>query len=135
MILDKFKLDNKVAIITGASRGLGQGMAIALAEAGANVVGVGVSDSSETGKIIEKLGRQYHQVTADLSHSESADDIIQQSIDRFGKIDILVNNAGIIRRNDFVKAAARLLILPQCCLIKAGFACRLTRRANRRLKA
>jgi len=101
MVLDHFKLDGKVAIITGASRGLGQGMAVALAEAGADVVGVGVSDSTGTQEKIEALGRGYLAVTADLSASDCSADIVAATLKRFGRIDILVNNAGIIRRNDF----------------------------------
>jgi 2-dehydro-3-deoxy-D-gluconate 5-dehydrogenase len=102
VILDSFKLDGKVAIVTGASRGLGQGMAIALAEAGADVVGVGVSDSSATGEAVERAGRSYLQVTADLTDSSCVETIVEQAKARFGKIDILVNNAGTIRRNDLL---------------------------------
>jgi len=102
MILDSFKLDGKTAIVTGASRGLGQGIAMALAEAGANIVGVGVSDSSATGQAIEALGREYLQITADLTDSSCVTDIVDQAKARFGKVDILINNAGTIRRNDFL---------------------------------
>ena len=102
MILDSFKLDGKVAIVTGASRGLGQGMAIALAEAGADVVGVGVSDSSATGEAVERAGGAYLQVTADLVDSSCVETIVEQAKARFGRIDILVNNAGTIRRNDLL---------------------------------
>ena len=64
MILDKFKLDGKVAIVTGASRGLGQGMAIGLAEAGADVALVDVISTEETSEKIEALGRKAIQVDA-----------------------------------------------------------------------
>lgn len=102
MILDDFKLNGKVAIVTGASRGLGRGIAVALAEAGANVVGVGISDSAATGQEIAVLGREYFPITVDLTDSACADDIVEQAKARFGRVDILVNNAGTIRRDDFL---------------------------------
>jgi len=99
MILDKFKLDNKIAIVTGASRGLGKGMAIGLAEAGANLVLASISNTDQTKQIIqEKTGKEVLQIHADMSKKKSLDKIIEQTIKKFGKIDILVNNAGIIRR-------------------------------------
>ena len=98
MILDKFKLDGKAAIVTGAARGLGQGIAIGLAEAGADVVLVDILDMSESRQQIEKLGRRCETVTADLSNKESVDQIVNKTRETMGKIDILVNNAGIIRR-------------------------------------
>ncbi|MDN3639720.1 2-dehydro-3-deoxy-D-gluconate 5-dehydrogenase KduD [Simiduia curdlanivorans] len=103
MILDAFNLRGKVAIVTGASRGLGRGIALALAEAGADIVGVGVSDSSETGRDITALGRKYLQVTADLTDSHCVGGIVAQARAAFGRIDILVNNAGTIRRDDFLE--------------------------------
>jgi 2-deoxy-D-gluconate 3-dehydrogenase len=98
MILDKFKLNDKVAIVTGAARGLGQGMAIGLAEAGADVVVVDILDMSSSRQQIEKLGRRCEIVTADLSKKESVDSIITKAVESLGSIDILVNCAGIIRR-------------------------------------
>lgn len=103
MILDTFKLDGKVAIVTGASRGLGQGMACALAEAGADVVGVGVSDSSATGNAVREAGGRYLPITADLTSTACVPDIVQQTLAEFGRVDILVNNAGTIRRNDLIQ--------------------------------
>jgi 2-deoxy-D-gluconate 3-dehydrogenase len=102
MILDQFKLDGKVAIVTGASRGLGQGIAIALAEAGADIVGAGVSEMSGTAKEIEKLGRKFLPVKADLKDKASVEKIVAAAKDEFGKIDILVNNAGMITRNEIL---------------------------------
>lgn len=101
-ILNLFSLENKVAIVTGASTGLGQGMAIGLAEAGADIVGVDYVESDETKALIEKLGRNYLSVKADLIKINPAglQDIVDQTVKRFGKVDILVNNAGIIRRED-----------------------------------
>jgi 2-deoxy-D-gluconate 3-dehydrogenase len=102
MILDKFNLDGKVAIVTGASRGLGYGMACALAEAGAHVVGVGVSDSSATAEAVHNAGGKYLEIQADLTDHTCVDKIIARTIDTFGRIDILVNNAGTIRRSDLL---------------------------------
>jgi 2-dehydro-3-deoxy-D-gluconate 5-dehydrogenase len=101
-ILNLFSLENKVAIVTGASTGLGQGMAIGLAEAGADIVGVDYVESDETKELIEKLGRKYLSVKADLIQINPAglQDIVDQTVKRFGKVDILINNAGIIRRED-----------------------------------
>ena len=98
MILDKFKLDGKKAIVTGAARGLGQALAVGLAEAGADVALVDVLDTQETQSLVEKLGRSAVCISADLSKKESVDGIIEKTLDAFGRIDILFNNAGIIRR-------------------------------------
>jgi len=102
MILDKFKLDGKVAIVTGASTGLGQGMAIALAEAGADIVGVDYVPCTETKKKIESIGRRFLEIQANLMTIEPINMIIEKTIQEFGKLDILVNNAGIIRRCDAI---------------------------------
>lgn len=104
MILDQFKLTGKVAIVTGCSTGLGQGIAIALAEAGANIVGVDYLDSfKETLEQVEATGRRFLYIKADLLSIEPVQGIIDQTVATFGRLDILVNNAGIIRRNDAVE--------------------------------
>ena len=98
--LDLFRLDGKVALVTGASRGLGAGMASALASAGADVV-LHASEqppTATTATIEESTGRRPRFLTADLSHREAADRLIHDAIDAFGHLDILINNAGIIRR-------------------------------------
>ncbi len=99
-ILNLFDLSGKVAIVTGASTGLGQGMALGLAEAGVDVVGVDYVDMPETKELIEKLGRKFYPVVMDLIKStpEDLQGLVKKAVDHFGKIDILVNNAGIIRR-------------------------------------
>ncbi|HAE22955.1 MAG TPA: 2-deoxy-D-gluconate 3-dehydrogenase [Spirochaetaceae bacterium] len=102
MILDQFKLDGKVAIVTGSSTGLGQGISIALAEAGADVVGVDYVASPETKQAIEKLGRRYLEVVANLMSIEPLPSIVAKAVEAFGRVDILVNNAGIIRRQDAI---------------------------------
>lgn len=97
-VLDKFKLDGKVAIVTGAARGLGQGMAIGLAEAGADICLVDIDNMDETEEKIKETGQEAIQVQADLSSIEPVEEIIDATIEEFGRIDILLNNAGIIRR-------------------------------------
>ncbi len=98
MILDQFKLDGKVAIVTGSSRGLGQGIALGLAEAGADIALVDILDMAESKAKVEALGRKCIAITADLSKKESVDTIINATVEQMGGIDILFNNAGIIRR-------------------------------------
>lgn len=104
MILDQFSLKGKVAIVTGSSTGLGQGMALGLAEAGADIVGVDYVMQEETQKMIEALGRKYLGVVANLItiNKEGLKDIVDQAVKHFGHVDILINNAGIIRREDSV---------------------------------
>lgn len=93
-----FDLSGKVAIVTGLSRGLGQGIALALAEAGADVFGVSTKGAPETKKQVEALGRTYHEICADLSDASVAEAIVEECCKAFGKVDILVNNAGAMRR-------------------------------------
>ena len=100
MILDTFRLDGKVAIITGSSTGLGQGMCIGLAEAGADIVGVDYVSSTETAGEIEKRGKRFLDIVTDLRTIEPIQSIVDRAVSEFGHIDILVNNAGIIRRED-----------------------------------
>jgi 2-deoxy-D-gluconate 3-dehydrogenase len=97
-----FDLSGKVAIVTGCSTGLGQGMASGLAGAGADIVGVYRVEAPETRKQVEELGRRFLGVRADLLSIEPLEMIVRQAVETFGHIDILVNNAGIIRREDAV---------------------------------
>lgn len=100
MILDMFKLDGKVAIVTGSNTGLGQGICKAYVEAGAKVVGVSRRPSTETA---EMLGENFYNVIADLSSCDVIPQIIEETLKKFGRIDILVNNAGIIKRQDSIE--------------------------------
>lgn len=102
MILDLFKLDGKVAVVTGANTGLGQGMCVALAQAGAKVCGVARRSCEETKKIIENNGGEFLEIIADLSSTEPIERIINEACEKFSHIDILVNNAGIISREDAI---------------------------------
>lgn len=99
MILDKFKLDGKVALVTGSNQGIGQMYAVALAEAGADIIGVSyVDDFSETEKLIKATGRKFKHYVSDFSNRESLYSFIKQVKSDFKNIDILVNNAGTILR-------------------------------------
>jgi len=107
MILDSFRLDGKVAVVTGSARGLGQGIAVALAEAGADIVGVRNSGPTETQMQIERLGRRFLDLRADLSSIEPVPGIVEAAVAAFGHVDILVNDAGIIRRQDAIDFTAK----------------------------
>ena len=98
-ILDQFNLQGKVAIVTGSSTGLGEGMAYGLAEAGADIVGVYHNNPPANKETIEAMGRRFLGIKADLGTIEPVAEIIDQTVAAFGRIDILVNNAGIIRRD------------------------------------
>jgi 2-deoxy-D-gluconate 3-dehydrogenase len=103
MILDHFSLLDKVAIVTGCSVGLGQGMAQGLAEAGADIVGVyNISPPDATRAYVEGIGRRFLGIQADLVSTKPIAGIIDQAVRTFERIDILVNNAGIIRRAEAV---------------------------------
>lgn len=100
-VLDTFRLDGKVALVTGASRGLGQAMAVGLAEAGADIAGLDrTSDCNDTCEQVQALGRRFIYITADLQKSTVQDlnDAVKRAAFELGSVDILVNNAGIIRR-------------------------------------
>jgi 2-dehydro-3-deoxy-D-gluconate 5-dehydrogenase len=99
MILDAFRLDGRVALVTGASAGLGAAVARALAEAGADVACHGNSRSPEaTRESVEGAGRRALSVVGDLSERDAPRRLVEQTLEEFGRLDILVNNAGTIRR-------------------------------------
>jgi len=99
MILDKFKLDGKTAIVTGSNQGIGQAYAQALAEAGADIIGVSYqSDFNETEKLINATGRKFKSYISDFSDRDSLYQFIKDVKSDFKQIDILVNNAGMILR-------------------------------------
>ena len=97
-----FDLTGRVAIVTGANTGIGQGIAVALAEAGADIACVGRSTAAETVEAVRALGRKAGSIAADLSTIEPVGRIVEETRELLGGIDILVNNAGIIRRADSV---------------------------------
>lgn len=96
MILDRFKLTDKVAIVTGGGKGIGRGIAWAFAEAGAHVVAAArtQSDLDETARGVEERGRRALTVPTDVTRTEDLERLVSATIEEFGKIDILVNNAG-----------------------------------------
>ena len=98
MILDAFNLREKVAVVTGAGRGLGQAAALGLAEAGADVALVDVICTEESAARVRALGRRVCQIQADLMDRASVQPLVDQVTRELGGIDILLNNAGIIRR-------------------------------------
>ncbi|OBK11725.1 SDR family oxidoreductase [Mycobacterium asiaticum] len=96
MILDRFRLDDKVAVITGAGRGLGAAIALAFAEAGADVVIASRTQSQldEVAEQVRAIGRCAHVVAADLAHPEDTANLAAEAVNAFGKLDIVVNNVG-----------------------------------------
>jgi len=93
-----FDLNGKSAVVTGASTGLGRGMALGLAAAGADILLVDHVSSESVAKEVRTIGRRAATLVADLMQMSSIELVVQNAVAEFGKIDILINNAGIIRR-------------------------------------
>ncbi len=100
-VLDDFRLDGRVALVTGAARGLGQGIALGLAEAGANVAVLDTLSLDETREAISTQDRRCHALNFDLRSTNAAQarKIVDGCVEALGRLDILVNNAGLIRRS------------------------------------
>jgi 2-deoxy-D-gluconate 3-dehydrogenase len=98
VILDKFRLDGLVAVITGGTKGLGKAITIGLAEAGADIAVVSRTPNEDLEREVLKLGRRYAHYRADLTQREQTRRVVPSILEMMGDIDILVNNAGIIRR-------------------------------------
>src|SRR5437773_90375 len=96
-VLDRFRLDDKVAVVTGASSGLGVAFAKALAEAGADLVLAArrAERLEQTRQLVEERGRRAIAVAADVSRPEDAQAVVNAATEEFGRVDVLVNNAGI----------------------------------------
>ena len=99
-VLELFRLDGKVALVTGAGRGLGQAIAIALAEAGADIAGLYVNRIDETQAQVKALGQRFLGIACDLRQTTPDDlsQIVSEVVQVLGGLHILVNNAGISRR-------------------------------------
>ena len=100
--MNLFDLSGRVAVVTGANTGIGQGIAVALAQAGADIALVGRSAPDETVRLVSALGRRCLAVSADLSTIAPIGDVVAEVVASLGGLHILVNNAGIIRRADAV---------------------------------
>ena len=96
--LERFRLDKKVALVVGGSRGLGQAMALALSSAGADVCVVARSpqDLQKTADAISRMGRVGKYIAADVSHEEEVEKMVDQVMKLLGRIDILVNSQGTV---------------------------------------
>ena len=103
-MIDLFDLSGKAALVTGTSRGLGQGMAVALAQAGADVATLDRSPAEATVQAIQACGRRALPLTCDLAQAtpDRLREVVDEAVAAFGHLDILVNNAGIIRRSPAV---------------------------------
>ncbi|MBC9031024.1 2-dehydro-3-deoxy-D-gluconate 5-dehydrogenase KduD [Sphingomonas sp. JC676] len=98
--MNPFDLTGRVAVVTGANTGIGQGIALALAAAGADIAAVGRTPAAETVEKARALGRKAEIISADLSTIEPVNRVVDEAVEKLGGLDILVNNAGIIRRAD-----------------------------------
>jgi len=109
MILDQFRLDDKVALVTGAGRGLGQAMAVALAEAGADIAGLGSGSLENTAARVRALGRRFLSLKVNLLEAQAKDlnEVVARVVAELGGLHILVNNAGIIRRTPVLEFSER----------------------------
>ena len=96
-MLKEYNIENKVAIVTGAGRGIGKAIALTLAEAGADIVVAarGIEQLKRTAEAIRKLDRRVLVVRADVTMKDQVDKVVEQAVEYFGNIDILVNNAGV----------------------------------------
>jgi 2-deoxy-D-gluconate 3-dehydrogenase len=94
-MLEEFNLMGRVAMVTGASRGIGKAIALALAEAGADIVGLDKDQNiNQTAQEVQKLGRRALAILADVTKTKQVQKAVDEAMSEYGKIDVLVNNAG-----------------------------------------
>jgi len=95
-MLKEYSIEGRVAIVTGAARGIGKGIALTLAEAGADIVTVDrtTEENEQTASEVQALGRRCLAITTDVTREDQVQQMVSQAISKLGKIDILVNNAG-----------------------------------------
>jgi len=98
MILDRFRVDGKVAVVTGGTKGIGKAIAVGLAEAGADIVVVSRRPHQDVERLIMDCGRKFLHHSADLLERDQTRNVIPIIMEKMGGLDILVNNAGVIRR-------------------------------------
>jgi 2-deoxy-D-gluconate 3-dehydrogenase len=102
MILEQYRLDGRVAVVTGGTKGIGRAIALALADAGADIAVVSRKDDPALALAITSSGRRYFHTSADLTQRAATRAVIPAVVDRLGTVDILVNNAGLILRTPAV---------------------------------
>ena len=109
MILDRFRVDGRVALVTGAGKGIGAGCAVGLAEAGADVVLAArtATDLEATATVVRDRGRRALVVPTDVTESDQLARLVAATIDEFGRLDILVNNAGGWMPRPFLQTSER----------------------------
>ena len=115
MLLKEYNLEGKVAIVTGAGRGIGKGIALTLAEAGADIVAAARTPEQveETAQEIRHLGRKCLAVPTDVTRSDQVEQMVERTISEFGQIDVLVNNAGVFVMKPLVPMLDSKSRLPQ----------------------
>lgn len=104
MMLQEYSLEGKVAIVTGAGRGIGKAISLVLAEAGADIVAAArtVAEIEETAREVRALGRRALPIPTDVTRADQVQRMVEKTVSEFGKVDILVNNAGVSRPKQLV---------------------------------